>query len=147
MDERTNRVLILLYAVVSGCVYHISSTLLQGEGSMEKFTLAEVRRLRAQERTLYHEFLRVPAMSAGVYELGVGDEDPQEPHTEDELYYIVAGGATLRVVEREIPVEAGSMAYVPAGVTHRFHTIIEDLTVLVFFAPAEYSNRDATVQP
>jgi hypothetical protein len=29
--------------------------------------------------------------------------------------------------------------YVAAGVDHRFHDIAEDLALLVFFAPAEYS--------
>ncbi len=82
-------------------------------------------------------------MSAGVYELGVGDEDGQEPHTEDELYYVVSGRATLLVGEENMSVEAGSMVYVPARVIHRFHTITEALTILVFFAPAEYTFRDS----
>jgi hypothetical protein len=30
---------------------------------------------------------------------------------------------------------------VQKNVAHRFHSIEEDLTVLVFFAPAEYSNK------
>jgi hypothetical protein len=34
------------------------------------------------------------------------------------------------------------MVYVPARVIHRFHTITEALTILVFFAPAEYTFRD-----
>lgn len=110
---------------------------------METFTLADARRLRSQKDKPYHEFLHVPAMSAGVYELGVGDEDKQQPHTEDELYYIVSGKATLLVGDRDVAVEAGSMVYVPARVVHRFLTITEALTVLVFFAPAEYTNRDA----
>lgn len=110
---------------------------------MEQFTLADVQRLRLQEDKAYHEFLRVPAMSAGVYELGVGEEDNQQPHTEDELYYIVSGKATLLVGEKNVLVEAGSMVYVPARIIHRFHTITEALTILVFFAPAEYTHRDA----
>ena len=110
---------------------------------MEKWTLAEVTRLRAQENQPYHEFLHVPTMSAGVYELGVSDEDRQQPHTEDELYYIVAGKATLLVGDEDVPVAAGSLVFVPAHVVHRFHTITEALTILVFFAPAEYTNRDA----
>ena len=109
---------------------------------MERFSLADVRRLRAQDNTPYHEFLHVPAMSAGVYELGVGEADEQQPHTEDELYYIVSGRATLLVGEVNMPVEAGSMVYVPARVAHRFHTITEALTILVFFAPAEYTFSD-----
>lgn len=109
---------------------------------MERFSLADVQSLRAQDNTPYHEFLHVSAMSAGVYELGVGDEDGQQPHTEDELYYIVSGKATLLVGAENVPVEAGSMVYVPARVIHRFHTIIEALTILVFFAPAEYTSRE-----
>lgn len=109
---------------------------------MDRFTLADVRRLRSQENKPYHEFLRVPSMSLGVYELGVGEQDKQQPHTEDELYYIVSGKATLLVGESDVPVESGSMVYVPARVVHRFHTITEALTVLVFFAPAEYTYRE-----
>ena len=109
---------------------------------MERFSLADVRNLRAQGNTPYHEFLRVPAMSAGVYELGVGEADGQQPHAEDELYYVVSGKATLIVGADNVPVEAGSMVYVPAHVIHRFHTITEALTILVFFAPAEYTFRE-----
>ena len=109
---------------------------------MERFSLADIQSLRVQGNTPYHEFLRVPAMSAGVYELGVGEEDGQQPHTEDELYYIVSGKATLLVGEENVLVEAGSMVYVPARVIHRFHTITEALTILVFFAPAEYTFPD-----
>lgn len=111
---------------------------------MEQFALAEVQRRRMASDELYLEFLRVPAMSVGLYELGVGAEDPQQPHTEDELYYIVSGKATLQVDLSDVSVEAGSLVYVPARVAHRFHTITEALTVLVFFAPAEYTNRDSS---
>ena len=109
---------------------------------MEQFSIADVQRRRADAANPYLEFLRVAAMSAGVYELGVGAEDHQRPHTEDELYYVVSGTATLLVGTSNVPVEAGSLVYVPAHIVHRFHTITEALTVLVFFAPAEYRNRD-----
>lgn len=113
---------------------------------MQKFTLAGVQRERAALGDLYHEFLRVSAMSVGLYELAVGAADPQEPHNEDELYYVTAGRAMLLVDAEDIPVEAGSMVYVPAGVVHRFHSVTEALSVVVLFAPAEYTNRsvDAT---
>jgi mannose-6-phosphate isomerase-like protein (cupin superfamily) len=111
--------------------------------TMEQFALAEVQRRRTTSNNLYLEFLRVPAMSVGVYELGVGEEDPQQPHTEDELYYVVSGTARLLVNTSDVPVESGSLVYVPAHIVHRFHTITETLTVLVFFAPAEYTNRDS----
>ena len=106
---------------------------------MRDYTLADLRQRRAESGDLYHEFLRVPAMSAGLYELAAGAEDPQEPHTEDELYYVVAGRASLLVGEQDVPVASGSLVFVPANVVHRFHDVSEALSVLVFFAPAEYS--------
>jgi mannose-6-phosphate isomerase-like protein (cupin superfamily) len=110
---------------------------------MRHVTVAEISQQRAQAGELYAEFLRVPAMSAGLYELAAGAEDPQEPHTEDELYYVVSGRAALLVGDDDVSVEAGSLVFVPANVVHRFHDIAEALSVLVFFAPAEYSQRTA----
>jgi mannose-6-phosphate isomerase-like protein (cupin superfamily) len=108
---------------------------------MDAFSLAELIARREQSGELYHEFLRVPAMSAGLYQLAAGSVDPQEPHTEDELYYVVQGEAQIRVGNEEHAVAAGSLIFVAANVEHRFHSISEDLTVLVFFAPAEYSRK------
>ena len=109
---------------------------------MNIFTITDLTTAREQSGKLYHEFLRVPSMSAGLYELRAGALDPQQPHTEDELYYIVRGQARIRVGDEDTAVEAGSLVFVAANVEHRFHDITEDLAVLVFFAPAEYSNRE-----
>lgn len=89
----------------------------------------------------YLEFLRVPSLSVGLYRLPADSTDPQGPHTEDEVYYVVEGAATIRVEAEDRPVAPGSIVFVGAGVEHKFHTITEDLTVLVFFAPAEGSQR------
>lgn len=88
----------------------------------------------------YLEFLRVPSISAGLYALAAGDIDRQEPHTEDEVYYVIAGRASILVGTENRAVQAGSIIYVKANVEHRFHSISEDLRVLVIFAPAEYTN-------
>lgn len=85
----------------------------------------------------YLEFLRVPAMSAGVYVLSAGSTDPQSPHREDEMYYVVRGCARMRVGSEDQPVTAGSLIFVAGEVDHKFHDIEEELVVLVFFAPAE----------
>ena len=104
---------------------------------MEIFHTAELERERAARDERYHEFLRVPALSAGIYRLPAGGVDPQRPHGEDEVYVVVSGRARVLVGEDDEPVEAGSVVYVPAGVEHRFHAIEEELRVLVLFAPAE----------
>ena len=104
---------------------------------MHSFEIDKLRLQQAESSDLYLEFLRRPSMSMGLYTLPAGAHDPQEPHEQDEVYYVLAGRATLQVQAAAQPVKPGSIVYVPAHVTHRFHTIEEELTVLVFFAPAE----------
>ncbi len=110
---------------------------------MDTFELADLMVQQRQSSKLYLEFLSVAALSMGVYTLPAGSEDLQHPHTEDEIYYVTHGMATIRVGDDDQPLVPGSIIYVPARVDHRFHNITEDLTVLVFFAPAEYTNKDA----
>ena len=88
---------------------------------------------------LYHEFLSVPDLSAGLYVLEAGATDPQSPHTEDELYYVIQGHGQITVGEDDRPVGPGSLVFVAAGVQHRFHDIGERLVILVAFGPAEDS--------
>ena len=87
----------------------------------------------------YLEFLRVPSLSAGLYVLPAGAKDPQQPHTEDEVYHVLSGKGRIQVGAEDSAVEAGTVVFVEARVEHRFHSIEEDLTVVVFFAPAEGS--------
>ncbi|PJF40609.1 MAG: cupin domain-containing protein [Chloroflexi bacterium] len=107
---------------------------------MDAFELSAIVAQQAEGDSPYLEFLRVPSMSMGLYVLPAGGEDKQQPHTEDEVYYIVKGKATIRVADEDRSVQAGSIVYVAAHVEHRFHTIMEDLQILVFFAPHEYAN-------
>jgi mannose-6-phosphate isomerase-like protein (cupin superfamily) len=108
---------------------------------MNAYEMVDLRKQRAQLNKLYLEFLRVPDLSLGLYELPAGGTDPQSPHTEDEVYYVVSGAAKIKVADEDRAVKAGSVVYVAKNVEHRFHSIEEDLTVLVFFAPAEYSMK------
>jgi len=101
------------------------------------FEIADLSKQRADNLKLYLEFLRVPAMSAGLYVLPAGADDPQHPHNEDELYYVVRGRARMKVGSEEKDVEAGSVIFVEAQAEHHFFDIREELSVLVFFAPAE----------
>src|SRR6266850_4571637 len=58
---------------------------------MQTFHLPQVIADRQQQDRSYLEFLRVPSMSAGIYFLPADGTDPQRPHTEDEVYYIIKG--------------------------------------------------------
>ena len=104
---------------------------------MDAFELREVETVRREAGKLYQEFLRVPDLSAGLYVLDPGATDPQQPHREDELYYVVSGSATITVGDEQRAVAPGSLVFVGAGVAHRFHDITERLELLVVFGPAE----------
>jgi mannose-6-phosphate isomerase-like protein (cupin superfamily) len=101
------------------------------------YHISELEHQGAQAGKRYLEFLRIPAMSAGVYVLPAGGTDPQSPHHEDELYYVVHGKARMKAGPQDEVIKEGSVIFVAAGVEHRFHEISEELVVLVFFAPAE----------
>jgi mannose-6-phosphate isomerase-like protein (cupin superfamily) len=101
------------------------------------YEISELGQHRQQLSKLYLEFLRVPSMSAGVYVLSPDATDPQTLHNEDELYYVVRGCARMRIGTEERKVSAGSVIFVEAHQPHQFYDVIEELVVLVFFAPAE----------
>jgi mannose-6-phosphate isomerase-like protein (cupin superfamily) len=104
---------------------------------LRAFEIADLIGERTASGEAWIEFLRVPALSMGVYGLAAGADDPQTPHREDEVYYVVSGRGVLRVEDVDQPVQSGSVVFVDANAQHRFHSITEDLTALVFFAPAE----------
>jgi mannose-6-phosphate isomerase-like protein (cupin superfamily) len=94
---------------------------------------------RQQSGKPYLEFLRESAMSAGLYTLPVGSTDLQQPpHTEDEVYIVLEGLAQIQIGDQNFPVKTGDTIFVPALKEHRFHSILEELRVIVVFAPAEY---------
>src|SRR5215216_8044870 len=99
---------------------------------MQAYELTQLITQRESSNKLYFEFLKVPDLSMGLYALPAGGADPQSPHTEDEVYYVVSGKAKILVAEQSRDVQAGSIIYVEKNVAHRFHSIQEDLTVLVF---------------
>jgi len=107
---------------------------------VQAFEIAQLLSRQIPSDKLYIEFLRVSDLSMGLYVLPAGGIDPQSPHTEDEVYYVVSGKAKIRVGEEDRDVLAGSIVYVAKNVEHRFHSIEEELRLLVFFAPAENSN-------
>src|SRR6185312_4981590 len=101
------------------------------------FQSADLARVAAQASAAgdgyVGEILKSELLSVGVYILAAGATDDQQPHGEDEVYYVVTGQALFRVGDDDHHVQAGSLLFVPAGVTHRFHDIEEELVLVVFW--------------
>ena len=102
---------------------------------MDAFELEDVVAGHANVGEGCHEFFMASRLSLGLYVLKAGEPDLQQPHTEDEVYYVIQGQGMIRVGDEDRPVKAGSMVYVDEAVEHRFHNITEDLQILVMFAP------------
>lgn len=108
---------------------------------MNDYDLADLAEESIRRGGAYHEFLREPTMSCGLYRIPKGGRDRQSPHTEDEIYYIVRGRAKIRIGVEHRAVQPGSIIFVPARAEHRFQNITTALIALVFFAPPEGSQR------
>ncbi|MEO5939891.1 MAG: cupin domain-containing protein [Candidatus Limnocylindrales bacterium] len=106
---------------------------------MEAFELADLLARRETSGRPYLEFLNVPDLSVGIYVLAAGQPDLQQPHSEDEAYYVVSGRARVTVGDDVRAIRPGSIVFVPTALPHRFHDITEELVMLVAFGPAEGS--------
>jgi mannose-6-phosphate isomerase-like protein (cupin superfamily) len=74
-------------------------------------------------------------LSVGTYSIPAGGVDDQHPHTEDEIYVVQAGRATLVTPSGNAVVGPGAVVFVPAGEPHQFTEVTENLALLVIFAP------------
>ena len=111
----------------------------------DRFEVSEQLELLAAFRHDFAEFFRSPtgSLSLTIARWPAGSVDDQTPHTEDEVYHVVAGRGRLVIDGWDEPVGPGSVAFVAAGIEHRFVEISEDLEVLVFWSPARHANAPA----
>lgn len=105
------------------------------------FEMEELNQERAKAGRAYLSFLNIDTLHCGVYHLAAGAKDGQTPHTEDEIYYVESGVGKFTYGENETDVKPGTILFVPAKMEHRFHSIEEDLTLLVFFSKAKPSGE------
>ena len=104
---------------------------------MDSFSITDILRGQDASKVRYLEFLRRDSLSLGVYMLPQGGVDAQKPHAEDEAYYVLGGHASITVGDEVRSVGPGDLIFVAKDLMHFFPTITSDLSLLVFFAPAE----------
>jgi mannose-6-phosphate isomerase-like protein (cupin superfamily) len=114
---------------------------------MERYEIEALRHRRARSGRPYLEFQHSRDLSTGLYVLPAGGVDRQKPHTEDEIYYVLAGAARVTVGDESAAVAPGDVIFVAAQVRHRFHDITSELRLLVVFGPAEASRALGPTEP
>jgi mannose-6-phosphate isomerase-like protein (cupin superfamily) len=110
-------------------------------GAVDAFDVADLIAAQQGPEHVYADFIRSDLLSVGLGSWPAGSVDTQQPHTEDEVYYVVQGRARITVAGEQRSVGPGSIVYVATGVEHRFTEIEEDMQVLVFWAPPRRSRR------
>ena len=103
---------------------------------MEYFQLSDLEAEQKVKGGLYFQFISEEKLSVGLYKLEAGSIDRQNPHSEDEVYYVLKGRAMIRVGTETQEIKPGSIIFVRAGDDHKFSSIKEDLELFVFFVPA-----------
>jgi mannose-6-phosphate isomerase-like protein (cupin superfamily) len=98
------------------------------------FELQDLVSRLEKEGGYFLDFLKIRDLEAGVIVLHPGEEDTQEPHSADELYYVIEGSGFMELGKSKRPVKKGSIIFVPARMHHWFYGNKEDLVVLYMFA-------------
>lgn len=79
------------------------------------------------------EFLNSKSIISGIIRLRPGENDDQEPHPLDELYYIIDGDGYIEINQENHPIKKGDIIFIPATVKHKFLKNKNILTVLYVF--------------
>ena len=85
-------------------------------------------------KSYFYTFINRENIAAGILRLAPGEEDTQEPHDSDEVYYVVRGNGLLNVGGKDYAISEGMSYFVGKNVEHRFHDNTKDLVVIYFFS-------------
>ena len=96
-----------------------------------------LKRLPAEATAKYPQGAPFVTMMAGgtmsVEVFAPKGEDLQEPHSQDELYFIHSGTGQIVINGQAFDCASGDAFFVAAGVTHRFENFSDDFVTWVVF--------------
>jgi mannose-6-phosphate isomerase-like protein (cupin superfamily) len=76
------------------------------------------------------DFVNTKDIEAGIISLHPGEKDLQQPHSVDEIYYVIEGFAYIEIEGRSKAIKERDIIFIPAKSRHRFHGNNQDLVVL-----------------
>ena len=85
------------------------------------------------EGNYFLDFVNLQHLQAGILRLKPGEEDIQEPHPFDEIYFVIRGDGNILINNKKYNIKTYSFIYVPANTEHRFFGNTEEILVAYFF--------------
>src|SRR5215210_3724812 len=79
------------------------------------------------------DFLKTTSIDAGIIILKPTQKDIQEPHSQDEIYYIIEGNGFIEIGKNIHLFHSGMCIFVPSNTPHRFFDIVGKLVALYVF--------------
>jgi mannose-6-phosphate isomerase-like protein (cupin superfamily) len=99
-------------------------------------------RLPGPQGQRFAELFKHGTLSVEIY--APRGNDPQTPHTRDEIYIVVSGSGEFVFGDQRAKFSTGDFLFAPAGVSHRFENFTNDLAVWVFFYGPEGGERSSS---
>lgn len=99
-----------------------------------EFDTKEYLKKIAKGDSYFHTFLNRENIAAGILRFEPGEEDTQEPHDSDEVYYVVKGDGFLDINGKNYAVSEGMAYFVAKEIPHKFHGNTKELIVVYFFS-------------
>ena len=91
----------------------------------------------SDSNSYFNTFLDKQSLAAGILSLAPGEEDTQEPHESDEIYYILSGNGFLQIGKKSYRIKEGQIYFVAKDISHHFYGNTKNLSVLYFFGGSD----------
>jgi mannose-6-phosphate isomerase-like protein (cupin superfamily) len=92
-----------------------------------------IANLDATTNEYFLSIFKSKGLEVGILRIRKGETDTQEPHSVDEVYFVIEGNGHIEIEDEIKPVNCGNFIFVPGNVHHRFVVGNKDLIVLYFF--------------
>jgi mannose-6-phosphate isomerase-like protein (cupin superfamily) len=102
-----------------------------------EFNLQDYLEKIKKSNSYFHTFLNKDSLAAGILVLKSGEEDTQEPHESDEVYFVISGNGYLKIKDKDFEVSKDKLFFVEKGVSHYFYGNTKELKVLYFFGGSD----------
>ena len=102
-----------------------------------KFDTTEYLNKLKRSNSYFHTFVNRESLAVGVLFLKPGENDTQEPHDSDEIYYILDGNGFLEINDESHRIKKGQTYFVAKDVRHHFYGNTKNLSALYFFGGSD----------